>query len=283
MIDPLVPHLLDLLSDPISGELILAGGFGIRVKQNDLRDSRAKTLMPFPEARATQDMDFFLSLSLFVQKERGTAVRALLDRLGYTEHTPKYQFGKPFDAAHPDRRVKVDLLARTPEGEGVSVKFPRVGHNSGIGLHGRETPEGFAVEAHFQELSVQGRRTDGVEVMATVRVPHPYAWLNLKVKAAHDWLQMERGEIASKPNSARHVFDVYVLVSMLTEAELKEASQFATDYKNHAVAQEVRECAVQLFGKSNAPGMDEIRRQNAQERETPQFWQALSQALGVAE
>ena len=281
MIDPLFPHLLDIVSDPISHDLILAGGFGIRLKQNHLRETKAKTLMTFPEARATQDMDFFLSLSLFVEKERGAAVRALLDRLGYTEHTPKYQFGKPFDAAQPDIVVKVDLLARTPEGEDITVKFPRVGHGSGIDLHGRETPEGFAVEAHFQEWAVRGKRSDGTEVEAMVRVPHPYAWLNLKVKAAHDWLFMNEGKIKYKPSREKHVFDVYVLFAMLTETELEEAAVFATQYKNHAMANEVRQCARDLFGISNSPGVDEIRRQSAREINYSQFRQALSDALGL--
>ena len=281
MIDPLFPHLLDIVSDPISRDLILAGGFGIRLKQNHLRETNAKTLMRFPEARATQDMDFFLSLSLFVEKERGAAVRALLDRLGYTEHTPKYQFGKPFDTSQPDIVVKVDLLARTPEGEDVTVKFPRVGHGSGIDLHGRVTPEGFAVESHFQELAVRGERSDGTEVEAIVRVPHPYAWLNLKVKAAHDWLLMDQGKIKSKPSREKHVFDVYALIAMLTEKELEEATQIATEYKDHAVAKDARQCARELFGISDAPGVDEIRRQAAQEINYRQFWQALSDALGL--
>jgi hypothetical protein len=147
MMDPLLPHLLDILSSPDSRGLILAGGFGIRIKQSYLRDTNTRTLItPFPEARATLDLDFFLSLSLFVEKERGAAVRQLLDKLNYTEYTPKYQFEKPMASASPEQKVKVDLLARLPEGEDIHVKSLRVGANSGIDLHGRETPEGFAVE-----------------------------------------------------------------------------------------------------------------------------------------
>ena len=282
MTDPLYPHLLDIVSDPASEGLILAGGFGIRLKQAHLRDTNARTLLPFPQARATQDLDFFLCLSLFVEKERGAAVRSLLNRLGYSEHTPKYQFEKPFDAAHPELKVAVDFLARTPEGENITVKFPRVGHGSGIDLHGRETPEGFAVEAQCQQIPVHGMRSDGAEVETTVRVPHPYAWLNLKVKAAHDWLRMERAETKRKRNSEKHAFDVYVLIAMLTEAELEEATCFAAEYKDHALAAEVSRCAVELYGASDSPGVDEIRRQAAQEIDYPSYWQALSAALGIS-
>ena len=65
MNDPLLPHLLDIVSDPASEGLILAGGFGIRIKQRYLQATGTRTLLPvIPEARATQDLDFFLSLSL---------------------------------------------------------------------------------------------------------------------------------------------------------------------------------------------------------------------------
>ena len=61
----------------------------MRIKQAYLRTTGMRTLLPIvPEARATQDLDVFLSLSLFVQRERGAAVRALLNRLQYTEYTP---------------------------------------------------------------------------------------------------------------------------------------------------------------------------------------------------
>lgn len=283
MIDPLFPHLLDIVSDPASEGLILAGGFGIRLKQAYLRETGERTLISvIPDARATQDLDFFLSLALFVQQERGAAVRALLDRLGYAEYTPKYQFGKPFDAEQPALKVKVDLLARLPtEKEDVRVKSPRVGAGSGIDLHGRETPEGFAVEDHPLRLMVHGTRSDGVEVEGKLLVPHPYAWINLKIKAAHDWLRMERGEIAHKPRSERHVFDVYVLIAMLTEIELAVAEKLAQSYAAHPEARRVAECAQELFGRSDASGALEILRQIGDSFDYTLFYEGLGRLLGA--
>lgn len=282
MMDPLLPHLLDIMASPASRGLILAGGFGIRLKQAYLRDTNARTLItPFPEARATLDLDFFLSLALFVQKERGAAVRQLLDQLGYTEYTPKYQFGKPMTAAAPENKVKVDLLARLPEGEDIQVKTLRVGANSGIDLHGRQTPEGFAVEDYPQQIPIRGHNSNGVLVETTVLLPNPYAWLNLKVKAGHDWLRAERGEIPPKPDRAKHVFDVYVLTAMLTELELQEASSAAARYEQRPLANEIRDCVRALYADRNSVGVDEIRRQANTEIEYEPFWQALSIALGL--
>ena len=283
MPDPLLSHLLDIASDPASEDLILGGGFGIRVKQAYLKANNLRTLLPaFPEARATQDLDFFLRLALFIQKERGEAVRHLLDRLDYQEHTPKWQFGKPVDTATPDIRVKVDLLARTPRAEeNIRVKSPRVGVGTGIDIHGRETPEAFAVEDRPLRVPLSGMRSNGTEVSASILVPHPYASLNMKVKAAHDWLQMEQGARPQKRNAARHVFDVYTLIAMLTETELDEAAELASGYQNLPMAVEIRTCATELYGEEEAFGMAELRRQLKGEISYTIFWSALNKAIGV--
>ncbi len=283
MIDPLLSHLLDIASDPAANDLILGGGFGIRVKQIYLREQGLRTLIPnIPEARATQDLDFFMQMALFIQKERGKAIRKLLDRLAYEEHTPKWQFGKPFDTANPGIKIRVDLLARTPtSGENVRVKQPRVGVGIGIEIHGRETPEAFAVEDMPLRVPLMGARPDGSEVTASILVPHPYASLNMKIKAAHDWLQMEKGTRPRKINSERHVFDVYMLVAMLTESELDEAVELAIRYHEVPAAEDIRSCALELFGKIDAPGMVELRRQVSAEINYLLFWEALSKALGI--
>lgn len=111
--------------------------------------------------------------------------------------------------------MKVDLLARSPrDDEGIRVKVPRVGSGSGIDLHGFETPEAFAVEEMSVSLPVAGLNSEGTNVNTSVTVPHVYAWLNMKVKAAHDWLRADRGEIEKKPARIKHVFDVYILTAL---------------------------------------------------------------------
>ena len=284
MNDPLYAHLLDIVSDSASQGLILGGGFGMRVKQEYLQEMGEPTLIPaMPPARATQDLDFFLRMELFVQKERGQAVRALLDRLSYKEHTPQWQFGKPLrsDAA-TEETVKVDLLARTPtSAEPVLVKPPRVGSGAGIALHGHETPEAFAVEDSPLLIPVKGLRTDGVEVEATVFVPHPYAWLTMKVKAAHDWLRMEHGEQARKPFREKHTFDVYLLTTMLREQELEEAKQMAERYATHALASDIRLYAEELYGVPDAPGFREASRQAGERLDYETFREGLWTVLGI--
>ena len=45
--DALLPHLLDIASDPASKRLILAGGLGMQLKRQHLRDVGAQTLIAF--------------------------------------------------------------------------------------------------------------------------------------------------------------------------------------------------------------------------------------------
>lgn len=68
MTDPFLPHLLDIISSDYAEGLILVGGYGLRIKQDWLRDVLSDTLISIiPEARATWDLDFFLRMQWFVE------------------------------------------------------------------------------------------------------------------------------------------------------------------------------------------------------------------------
>ena len=283
--DPLLPHLLDILTAPVSSDLILAGGFGLRLKQEYLRQTGARTLIsPLPPARATQDLDFFLRMDLWLDSAKGAAVRNLLNTLSYRERVAHLKFEKPLSPDAPDERlVKVDLLARTPRAdENVPVRRAsdptrhpsRVGSGSGIDLHGGETPEAFAVEDSPILIQVSGTTTSGVPAQAVVRVPHPYAWLNMK--AAQDWTARP------KPFSEKHAFDVYLLSAMLTQGELEQAEALAVRYTDNPVAVEIRAAAVDLYAMPSSPGFVEAQRQAGSPLDHEIFWEALRVALGIS-
>lgn len=283
--DPLMPHLMDIASNPASEGLILAGGFGIRLKQSELQGAETRTLiMPFPAARATQDMDFFLRIEMFVQKERGKGVRNMLDQLEYREKQRQWQFEKMQSPDTPERHVIVDLLARDPDPteEPVKTKDFRVGSGAKIGIHGHETPEAFAVEDSPQPIRVTGLRTDGQEVEATIFVPHPFASLSMKVTAAHDWLRYARGELTDRERSEKHAFDVYALVAMLTEQEQAEAVGLAAKYAEHPLAQANKGHIAALYSSFDAAGFLVVRRQTSvTEADYNVFWEVLQGILGT--
>jgi len=71
-------YLVELASQPEAKGIVLTGGFGMRVKQNDLKRRGVRTLIAdLPEARATSDLDIILSLEFWLEPERGRNFRKL--------------------------------------------------------------------------------------------------------------------------------------------------------------------------------------------------------------
>jgi uncharacterized protein (DUF952 family) len=290
--DPLMPYLLEIISQPEAEGIILAGGFGMRLKQRHLRDSNQTTLLTeLPEVRATQDIDVFLNLQLWIEKERAIAYRAMLLRLGYEVAVHSWRFRKPYPDTQK-RFIKLDIQARTPrEGEKVNVRDGQVGKKMGTDLAGYHTPEAFAVDDLPLRLLLSYNNVNG-----SVLVPHPYAWLNLKVAAAYDWLREVRGErIEPKidletgiSRRLKHVYDVYALVAMLTERELEEAADLAVRYADNSMAETIRQQAVELYSDPDGDGIRAIHNYARQSLSRPllisheQFWQdGLNVALGI--
>ena len=181
--------------------------------------------------------------------------------------------------------VKIDLHARQPrQEEDVKYDDRRVGKDSdeGVGLHGRTTPEAFAIDDLPTRIQVIGRRSDGSEVQATVLVSHPYASLNMKVKAAHDWLRAVRGDTRLNPYSEKHVFDVYLLVAMMLPGEFEECQALAVQYAGNPIAEEIRQNASDLFADHDGRASLEIQRQlSGLIYDYNTFWDALQGALGA--
>lgn len=278
MSEPLMPYLLDIVTAPEAEELILAGGLGLRLKQAFRKVSNDRVLISnYPESRATQDMDFFLQLSMFVEPVKGIAFRDFLLKEGYVpvEGAKHFHFVKRVDQEQlGTMEVKVDLLARQPLGnEDVKVKGPRVG--SGIDLHGRVTPEAFSLEEQPLRIPLVGSKSDGSATEgASVLVPHAYTWLNLKVQAAHDWLRN------NKPGGQKHALDVYILTAMLTADELSQSEALAKKYQDLSASQSVKVACRELFGSAESPGCAEILRQGVAAVDGA-FFEGLQTALGL--
>jgi hypothetical protein len=284
---------------------VLAGGLGLRLKRDFLNLTNAKTLFDVvPELRATSDMDFLLRMDLWAKKDEGTGefpakgFRAMLVELGYQDVINSWNFKKPY-AGIDGKFVVLDLQARLPKSddegktieaeEGIKVKDNQVGRGMKVNLSGLVTPEAFAFEDSPIEFEIEnGGGT------ASIQVPHPYAWLNLKVAAAQDWLlEIEGGKTPKKPldngdsRRLKHVTDVYIIVGMMTDEELTLAERLASKYVDLLIAKTIREGAKALFGTKESEGCLAIKAHNGGELSAhfdenyEVFWDALSRALGV--
>ena len=293
--EPLLPYLFEIAAKPEVQGTVLAGGLGIRLKKEKVVSEGAVTVFDeIPELRATSDIDLLLRIGLWIEPNQAKAFREVLKNLDYKVILHSWHFQKPFHGSD-SKRVKLDLQAREPlEDEQVKVKRKQVGKEMGTELAGYLTPEAFAVD----DMPIEIEITHEGE-LASILVPHPYAWLNLKIAAAHDWMLELKGEIEPKfvldadgnPTAIRtrvkHVSDVYALVGMMTGEELEQAEALADKYKDHPKAIEIRHAAAELYGSIASQGCQVIStHQGGAWREHlevnyDRFWDALSQALGV--
>ena len=64
--------------------MIIAGGYGLFLKQDRVVRTGAQTLREVPAQRTTQDIDLLLTADVVVDAGRMKAPRQVLDRLGFT-------------------------------------------------------------------------------------------------------------------------------------------------------------------------------------------------------
>lgn len=261
--NPIEPYLIELLRafEADGFTVIIAGGLGIYLKRRWIHQTERTTLFMPPDARATDDIDSFTRLEIFAP-DLVTRFRGVLDRLGYrATDTGKYlQFVKPAKGVGLDDKAKFDLHARLPEpAEGLPVKqrtsgkLIRLGHPNNRAwntLNAWGTVEAFAVEEGVQELPLAGLDPTGATFTGVVRVPHPFASLCMKIRAAAD---DQRTPIEQRvPLKRKHAFDVYLLVAMLDEQELTQAHRIAEKFSSHPEMAKLRTDFAECFATPEA-------------------------------
>jgi hypothetical protein len=296
--DPLLPSLLEIVTRPEAQGVIVTGGLGMLLKRAHLNRLQTEsgtqiTLIPsLPEVRVTQDIDLVLRIDLWLDINKAMSFAAMLSDLGYQQNQFSWQFRKSLPDV-PYGAITLDLQSRSPRtDEAVKVKrrsgVTQVGKDMGAGIAGRQTPEAFAIDD--MPISVPVEYHDQI---AAVLIPHPYAWLNLKIRAAYDWLGETRGEIRPKKSSdgdasrrLKHVYDVYALIAMITEQELNESFGLSEKFSAHTEALASKIQAIELFGKEDAQGTiaasSNARQLGTAEMDYQTFWDALTSALGIA-
>jgi hypothetical protein len=273
---PIEPYLIELIErmerDGIS--LILAGGLGIYLKHRwvleQLEAGRRKSLFDVvPDARATDDIDAFFQLQVYFQPTR-SEFRQSLTELGYRPYLDYLIFEKPL----PDdgeRKIGLDLLAPLSDDPRLKADKPgKPGKLRRLGpvdnkqsppderLHAFATPEAFAIEESPQTLPLVGRNPDGVPYDGMVRIPHPFASLCMKIKAAADF---ERAPVSErKPRAEKHAQDVYLLLALLDEQEWNECNEIRDRFSNHSELRSISEAVTELFAAPDLDGCVTIAR-----------------------
>ena len=263
---PIEPYLIELIERMARDEIsfILAGGLGIYLKRrwvNEQVESRLRKNLfdVVPDARATDDIDTFFQLEAYLQPTRSKLRRAL-EELGYEPRTNYLIFEKTL-SDETEQTISIDLLAPVPDDSRFKVDKPggpgkvrRLSpreHKSSPAseqLHGYATPEAFAIDERPQSLPLLGRSPNGEPYDGFILVPHPFASLCMKIKAAAD-LRAEK-----------HAQDVYLLLAMLDEQEWDECNELREQFRGHPELRSICQAVTDLFCTPDQSGCITIAR-----------------------
>ncbi|HEY7119429.1 MAG TPA: hypothetical protein VH475_22750 [Tepidisphaeraceae bacterium] len=261
--DPLVTTILDLLAVMARPKfkLILGGGYGLYLKQLHLQKAQGvRTLLPgelWPYPRTTEDLDVFLPTEIVASLEDMRSIRAALDSLGFqpVAGAEFLQFAKPW---HGRGRVKIDMLTGPISNEATRQKLkitpPRVRPRGDLQLHAYLTADAIDFDHSLLSLSIEGTRSDGMHVTATIFVPQPFTFLLMKLHAFAD-----RQADANCDLGRHHALDVYRIIAMLTAGEYEVIRENVQRHSGSAVVQRARQIIVEYFSSATTLGVLRVR------------------------
>jgi hypothetical protein len=229
--------------------LIIGGGYGLLLRQEHVISSGVRTVRDVPEARATNDLDIFLSVEIISDSEKMSALRDVLREFGYAsipgaEH---YQFQKQVSYRGTRRSIKVDLLAPPPRDSHllamVKVDDRRIRPRETKGIHAHSTPEAFTIAENMLDLELEG--SPAIRVF----LPHPYSFLLLKLFAYRD-----RRDDPAKELGRYHAFDLYRIVAMMSEEEYAIAKSLRDRFTGDSIVLEAQRIVAELFPDPDSAG-----------------------------
>ena len=239
---PLITSVLDL-NAALGGnaDLLLGGGLGLYLKQEHLRRTGARTLLPFdrlPPARTTQDIDLFLRAEVIASREAVTRHRAVLDDLGFIV-VPGSEWLK-FRRVTNGTEVLLDLMvgplgSHASEIRRVNARARPRGLGGKAGLHAFVTAEALGIETEPLRIPLSGTTSDGRDSACEVLVARAFPYALMKLAALRDRIHDN-----SKQEGRHHAMDLYRIVAMLTEEEIEASSRLA---RAHAACTELSQAA----------------------------------------
>jgi len=282
--EPLLTTLLDLDSALNSRKkLIIAGGYGLFLKQLYVRDNpQIRTLFgedALPNARTTEDIDLILRAEIVTDSASMKVIRSVLDQLDFTAvKAAKYtQFVRPMSLGH----VKIDLLA-APLGEFAS-RVPRdarrVKPRPSVGLHASKLEEALAVDRHAILIPIQGQLSSGEPHATEVLIPQAFTYLLMKLCAYRD-----RMDDADKNLGQHHALDIYRIVGLLMQDEDSDVRGLIAEFAQHPVVIEARQIAATHFIAPDGIGRLRIREHplSSTALDLDRLAGELKQLLGIA-
>lgn len=220
------------------------------LKARHLQATNARTIRQVPLTRSTEDVDCFLSSEIITDPSQTEAIRNALDQLGYAVITEHFQFERSVDYEGHKLKTRFDFLAAPLDDERVKTKGYRTRARAFPRLHAHVTPEAFPIESSPIAIGLDGSET------INVYIPHPFAYLILKLFALRDGLADDRANDAKY-----HALDMFTIWTMITEDELEQIPELRSRYGDHPIMQEASIIVRELFADPLAPGTLAMRTQ----------------------
>ena len=243
--DLLRTSLLDLLHtlrEDAPG-VLLGGGYGLYLKQLHVAKAAQRTLVRadlWPAPRATQDLDLMLAAELFADARSMGAIRIALDQLGYivikgSEYLQYVRTVPGTPSVKIDlRTAQLDVLQEIPAIR-ANARRARPTAEDRPQLHAHPTDGALALNETPLVIQIAGRLSSGQGSSASVRIPHPFSYLLMKLTAYRD-----RRNDATKDLGRHHALDVFRILAMLTEDESDQVRQYVRRFAHNP---QVRSCA----------------------------------------
>lgn len=232
--------------------LFIAGGYGMILKAEFLRENELRTVAPTAFPRATTDLDVVLSADVVADVGKMAVVREGLESMGYepVEGRENYQWSRVVEFGGRDVTLKFDLLGQIPPNTaGLSVRSRRMRPHGFTGLHAHPAEE--AAFIHEGSLTVdvcEGGKSGRVEI------PHPFNYLLLKLYAFDD--RKDDGDV---DYGRHHAFDLYRIVAMLTEKEWGEVQRLRRRHSDSGVVRRAISIVESSFSGEEKIGALRIR------------------------
>lgn len=236
-------------------DVLVAGGYGLFLKQKWLLGNEARLLVPIRKwldstPRVTKDLDIVLGLDLIADETAHRGLMAVLTTQGFmvSERNPRWQFEKRLSEFHT---VIVELHAprpsrATPNLDADRFRVKRKPSLGVDGIHARTNPEAVGCALLPFEFEVEG---------LGVAVPNPVTWSVMKLTAARDrWLRSEEegrsfdNRSFERAQAEKHAQDVCRAVAMMTRDESDAAGSVVEAIRTTPEFVKAGQAFAELFG-----------------------------------
>jgi hypothetical protein len=250
--------LLDLMFETKGDDLnlIVVGGYGIHLRREHIRKTRAKTLFDqLPEARSTNDLDLMLRPELLINPMRLAPLAAALTNLKYqtVKGAEHYQFVRPGPDGGLAGSIKIDLLTAPQEAfkdTTVSTDSRRARPKPSVGVHAHPVDEVPTLELGLLAIEFGGDTSQGVKYQTLLHLPQPFTFVMMKLFAFRD-----RVDDKEKDYGRYHALDIYSVLGTTTENEWRDALKLREQFKDHPFVIEAAKIVDEFFSTPTSRGV----------------------------